>query len=105
LNTIYGYGIIFDRIIFIDTLKDNIFYKIKDGRLEKFWVEPEANFFGLYNDQNSAFIFTRDKQMICINKDINIIVKPATAKNIRDTSLCVKDKEILLKQEMKGFSD
>jgi hypothetical protein len=87
---------IFDRLIYITTCNEALIYTIKQGIVEKLWDEPMNNFFKfLYNDKEACLI-TKDRKMICFDRQCNIIVKQLTRENINNLDLTLTEYQSLL---------
>jgi hypothetical protein len=92
-----GFGIYFDKLLFLVSNSEKIIYTIKFGQLEKVWGCSKTNFIGIYSDDEYVYIFTKDNQMIYINKDATLLIKPVTKENIMDTNIELDHQNLLLR--------
>jgi hypothetical protein len=99
---IYKYKTYFNCLIYVEAQNEKFVYTIKCGLLKKLW---NGNYLYLSSDDHCVYIFAKDNQMICIEKDTNIIYKLASKENVKNTNLPLKDKEILIRKLKRGFDN
>jgi hypothetical protein len=99
---IYKYKTYFNCLIYVETQNEKFVYTIKCGLLNKLW---NGNYLYLSSDDHCVYIFAKDNQMMCIDKDANIICKLASKENVKNTNLSLKDKEILSCKLKRGFDN
>jgi hypothetical protein len=88
------FKIYFDSLLYIYSKIEETMYTVKLGQLKKVW--SCCNTKEIYLDDKYVYIFTEDNQMVCIDKDANLLLKPVTKENIMDTNLELNDKRELL---------
>jgi hypothetical protein len=92
----YDVEVYFDKLLYVNTYTGRIIYTTKDSKLVRLWTETESNFFGIYSDKKFVYIFTKNKELISIDKSSNISVELANAKNIEKINIIPDLKENLL---------
>jgi hypothetical protein len=87
---------IFDGLFYITTCNEALIYAIKQGKVEKLWDEPMDNFFIIHYNYKEACLITKDRKMVCFDRQCTIIVKQSTRENIKSLGLAsINEKHLL----------
>jgi hypothetical protein len=78
---------IFDGLLYITTYNEALIYAIKQGKVEKLWDEPMDNLFKVHYNDKEACLITKDRKMVCFDRQCNIIVKQLTGEDIKSLDL------------------
>jgi hypothetical protein len=103
LGYIYGQESFFDKLIYICELGENYIYTVQKGKVRRLWSEVSRNVYGVYNDEKYVYVLSRDNQMVCIDRNLDLNIQPTNAENIEKTNLNRQLKELLLKREKYVF--
>jgi hypothetical protein len=93
----------FDKLIYISASGENNIYTVQKGKVGRLWNEASSNVFNIYNDEKNVYVFTRDSQMVCINRNLDLNIQPTNVENIDKTNLNCELKDLLLKYQKQGF--
>jgi hypothetical protein len=79
VGTFYSHRTYFDKLVYIDASGQDCIYTVQTGKIAKLWSESSEyseKVFDIFNDENNVYVFTRDKLMVCVNRNLDLVVQP-----------------------------